>query len=128
MKVSKTHSVNSLNQWPPTAEQIQLKQGGEKARICPTPLGLTILDFTLKNFPDLFAFDFTAAMEIKLDKIAEGSEPWKKVLEDTWNSYKGRYETLKKVSGGASGTSNSKRREFCDGLVAIMTAKGPLRF
>jgi DNA topoisomerase-1 len=125
MKVSKTHSVNSLNQWPPTAEQIQLKQGGEKARICPTPLGLTILDFTLKNFPDLFAFDFTAAMETKLDKIAEGSEPWKKVLEDTWKSYKDRYESLKKVSGGST-TSNSKRKEFSDGLVAVMTGKGPL--
>jgi reverse gyrase len=83
----------------PTAEQVQLKQGGEKARIAPTPLGLTILDFTLKNFPDLFAFDFTAAMETKLDKIAEGSEPWKKVLEDTWKSYKDRYESLKKLSG-----------------------------
>ena len=126
MKVSKTHSVNLLNQWPPTAEQFQLKQGGEKGRIAPTPLGLTILDFTLKNFPDLFAFDFTAAMETKLDKIAEGSEPWKKVLEDTWNSYKGRYESLKKVSGGATGTSNSKRKEFSDGLVAVMTGKGPL--
>ena len=126
MKVSKTHSVNLLNQWPPTSEQFQLKQGGEKARIAPTPLGLTILEFTLKNFPDLFAFDFTAAMETKLDKIAEGSEPWKKVLEDTWNSYKGRYEILKKVSGGSSSTSNSKRKEFSDGLVAVMTGKGPL--
>lgn len=125
MKVSKTYSVNLLNQWPPTAEQFQLKQGGEKARIAPTPLGLTILEFTLKNFPDLFAFDFTAAMETKLDKIAEGSEPWKKVLDDTWKSYKDRYETLKKVSG-LTGTSNPKRKEFSDGLVAVMTAKGPL--
>jgi DNA topoisomerase-1 len=126
-KLSKTHSVNSLNQWPPTSEQIQLKQGGEKARIVPTPLGLTILEFTLKNFPDLFTFDFTAAMETKLDKIAEGSEPWKKVLEDTWKSYKDRYESLKKLSGGtSSSTNNSKRKEFSDGIVAIMTGKGPL--
>jgi len=125
IKISKTHSIGALNQWPPTSEQFQLKQGGEKARICPTPLGLNILDFTLKNFPDLFAFDFTAAMETKLDKIAEGSEPWKKVLEDTWKSYKDRYETLKKASG-TNGTNNSKRKEFSNGLVAIMTGKGPL--
>jgi DNA topoisomerase-1 len=121
---SKAYSLNLANQWPPTSESFQIKKGGEKARIAPTPLGLTILDFTLKNFPDLFAFDFTAAMETKLDKIAEGSEPWKKVLEDTWKSYKDRYETLKKASGGTQ--VNSKRKEFSDGLVAIMTGKGPL--
>jgi DNA topoisomerase-1 len=121
---SKTYSLSGVNQWPATVEAFQMKKGGEKARIAPTPLGLTILDFTLKNFPDLFAFDFTAAMETKLDKIAEGSEPWKKVLEDTWKSYKDRYETLKSKSGGTQ--VNAKRKEFSDGLVAVMTGKGPL--
>ena len=121
---SKTYSLSGVNQWPATVEAFQIKRGGEKARIAPTPLGLTILDFTLKNFPDLFAFDFTAAMETKLDKIAEGSEPWKKVLEDTWKSYKDRYETLKSKSGGTQ--VNAKRKEFSDGLVAVMTGKGPL--
>ena len=121
---SKTYSLSGVKQWPATVEAFQIKRGGEKARIAPTPLGLTILDFTLKNFPDLFAFDFTAAMETKLDKIAEGSEPWKKVLEDTWKSYKDRYETLKSKSGGTQ--VNAKRKEFSDGLVAVMTGKGPL--
>jgi len=121
---SKTYSLNAVNQWPATTEAFQMKKGGEKARIAPTPLGLTILEFTLKNFPDLFAFDFTAAMETKLDKIAEGSEPWKKVLEDTWKSYKDRYGALKSKSGGTQ--VNAKRKEFSDGLVAVMTGKGPL--
>ena len=68
-------------------------------------------------------------METRLDKVAEGSEPWKKVLEDTWNSYKERYETLKNTttngSNGLNG-SNPKRREFGNNLVAVMSSKGPL--
>jgi len=123
---SKTYTLNSLNQWPPTEELFQLKKGGEKARLMPTPLGMTILDFTVKNFPDLFAFDFTASMENRLDKVAEGQEPWKRVLEDTWKSYKDRYEGLKgsKASGGT--LVNSRRKEFADGIVAVMSGKGPL--
>ena len=123
---SKTYTLNLLNQWPPTEEVFQLKKGGEKARLMPTPLGMTILDFTVKNFPDLFAFDFTASMENRLDKVAEGQEPWKRVLEDTWKSYKDRYEGLKgsRASGGTM--VNSRRKEFADGIVAVMSGKGPL--
>jgi DNA topoisomerase-1 len=123
---SKTYTLTSLNQWPPTEEVFQLKKGGEKSRIMPTPLGTSILDFAIKNFPDLFAFDFTASMEGRLDKIAEGGEPWKKVLEDTWKSYKDRYEGLKGSRATQGTMTNSRRKEFSDGLVAVMSGKGPL--
>ena len=125
---SKTFSLSTLSQWPPKEEEFLLKKGGEKARMVPTPLGKTVLDFTLKHFPDLFAYDFTAGMERRLDKVAEGAEQWKTVLQDTWNSYKDRISELKtSTAGGISGgTGNSKRREFSDGLIAVLTAKGPL--
>ena len=123
---SKTYTLNSLNQWPPTEEVFQLKKGGEKARLMPTPLGMTILDFTVKNFPDLFAFDFTASMENRLDKVAEGQEPWKRVLEDTWKSYKDRYEGLKGSRASEGTLVNARRKEFADGIVAVMSGKGPL--
>ena len=57
------------------------KVGGEKDRLTITPLGLSVLDFLLKHFDDLFLYDFTARMETRLDRIAEGQEPWKQVLQ-----------------------------------------------
>jgi DNA topoisomerase I len=124
---SKTYSLLKLGQWPPASEKFMLKKGGEKARMVPTPLGKTLMDFTLKHFPDLFAFQFTAGMESRLDKIAEGTENWKLVLGDTWNSYKDRISDLKSATsvGGAPGT-NPRRREFADGVIAVMSGKGPL--
>ena len=132
IKESKTYSLTTLGQWPPTLSPFQLKKGGEKLRMVPTALGRSLLDFTVKNFPDLFAYEFTAAMEKRLDQIAEGKEPWKQVLGDTWNSYKDRLATLKKApsaaagSGGAGGNANPKVREFGNGLKAVLSAKGPL--
>lgn len=122
---SKTHLLNKLGQWPPTSEKFLLKRGGEKARMVPTPLGKSVMDFTLKHFPDLFAYEFTAAMESRLDKIAGGQENWKLVLGDTWNSYKDRISDLKSA-GGAATSKNARRREFGDGLIGVVTAKGPL--
>jgi DNA topoisomerase-1 len=120
---SKTYSLLKLGQWPPASEKFMLKKGGEKARMVPTPLGKTLMDFTLKHFPDLFAFQFTAGMESRLDKIAEGTENWKLVLGDTWNSYKDRISDLKSSAGTGV---NPRRREFADGLIAVMSGKGPL--
>jgi len=127
LRESKTYLLSKLHQWPPTVSTFQLKRGGEKSRMLPTPLGTTLLNFATKHFPDLFAYDFTALMETRLDKIAHGTEEWKLVLQDTWNSYKDRLATLKKgdPSGGVN-NSNPRRREFRDGLVAVITAKGPL--
>ena len=122
---SKTHSLNKLGQWPPTSEKFLLKRGGEKARMVPTPLGKSVMDFTLKHFPDLFAYEFTAAMETRLDKIAGGQENWKLVLGDTWNSYKDRISNLKTAVAGIS-AKNARRREFGDGLIGVVTVKGPL--
>ena len=121
---SKTYSLLKVGQWPPASEKFVLKKGGEKARMLPTPLGKTLMDFTLKHFPDLFAFQFTAGMESRLDKIAEGAENWKLVLGDTWNSYKDRITELK--TGTGNGTTNPRRREFADGIIAIISGKGPL--
>ena len=124
-QVSRSHFLGKLGQWPPTASAFTLKQGGEKARMVPTPLGKSMLNFAVSNFPDLFAFDFTASLENRLDKISEGKESWKKVLGDTWNSYKDRVTVLK-TSGSITTGGNPRRREFADGLIAVIGAKGPL--
>jgi DNA topoisomerase-1 len=126
---SKTFTLSEISQWPPKNEEFLLKKGGEKARMVPTPLGKTVLEFTLKHFPDLFAYDFTAGMEKRLDKVAEGTEQWKTVLQDTWNSYKDRISELKNSTSAATATAggkSSKSREFGNNLKAVLTAKGPL--
>ena len=126
---SKTHTLTRVGQWPPASEPFLLKRGGEKMRMVPTPLGKCMMTFAVKHFPDLFAFDFTAEMESRLDKVAEGNESWKLVLSETWNSYKDRVADLKSSAGvsGVSGVAgNPRRREFSNSLVAIITAKGPL--
>lgn len=128
-RTTKTLTLKKPGQWPPTQETKKVMVGAEKDKMIPSPLGLTVIDFVLVHFADLFDYKFTALMESRLDKIAVGDEPWKSVLKDTWDSYKERYETLKKstsVSAGTGSTGSSHKKEFGDGLIAVMTKKGPL--
>jgi DNA topoisomerase-1 len=116
------------NQWPAEGKELKKKVGAEKNKLVPTDLGRSVLSFMLKHFNDLFEYGFTAQMEKRLDKIAEGNEPWKQVLRDMWSSYKERYNDLcsKQAIKAKDGEPNAKVKEFSGGLKAVQSKKGPL--
>jgi DNA topoisomerase-1 len=110
------------NVWPPTRLYDMKKTGGEKNKMVPTALGLSVLEFCLREFGPLFAYDFTAKMEADLDAVAAGAE-WKDVCRATWDSYKDRYAALK--SGESTALQPTRSRMFGD-IKAIQSKKGPL--
>jgi DNA topoisomerase-1 len=111
--------------WPAVEQTIKKKVGAEKKKLVPTELGRSSLTFLLKHFSDIFEYDVTSHMEKLLDKIADGSEPWKQILQDNWQGYRERYETLLQ-GGNDSSRPNPKVREFSNGLKAVQSKKGPL--
>ena len=100
--------------------------GAEKKKLVPTDLGRSCLQFLDAEFPHLFQYKFTSEMEQRLDRIEKGLEPWKKVLQDTWHTYKEKYETMIR-SPAKAGTDSAKSRVLnSEGLKAVMSKKGPL--
>jgi len=59
----------------------------EKKILAPDPLGIFIIDFLVQQFPEVVNLEFTAQMEKKLDKVAEGKEDWRKVLSDFYKPF-----------------------------------------
>jgi DNA topoisomerase-1 len=108
--------------WPPLSRTIKRKMGAEKNKLVPTPLGRSVWNYLSQTFADLFAYPFTATMEQRLDHIAKGEEPWKRVLQETWASYQDRYDTLYR----SAPSTNPKIREFSGGVKAVQSKKGPL--
>lgn len=72
--------------YAPTIQTIQLRQYVEKQdrKFFATNVGIAVNDFLLKNFPDTFEYDFTAEMEDDLDKVAQGTKKWQKIMKDFW--------------------------------------------
>ena len=118
----------TATKWPPAEQAIKKKVGAEKKKLVPTELGRSSLAFLLKHFADIFEYDVTSHMEKRLDKIAEGTEPWKQILQDNWENYKDRYEALLQENHANHNESrpNPKVREFSNGLKAVQSKKGPL--
>ena len=118
-------SLSKVGTWPPKEEQTVKKVGAEKDKLVPSSLGYRILDFCLREFSNLFDYSFTSQMEQRLDAIAEGTEQWKQLCRDTWNSYNEKYAKLKK-GGSLATVKNSRAHEFSNGLKAVLSKSGPL--
>lgn len=108
--------------WPPATFK-ETKRISEKQKMLPTALGRSVLEFCLREFEQLFAYDFTREMESRLDRIAEG-EPWKDLCRDTWATYKERYEDLK--GGKATVAAAASRERLFGDIKAVQSKKGPL--
>lgn len=110
--------------WPPITQSTQISLGAEKQKLVPTALGASVVEFCLKEFPQLFAYDFTAQMENRLDSISQGKENWKALCHNTWDSYKEDYKRLGDKSTVPS--SSEKVKDFGNGFKAVMSKSGPL--
>jgi DNA topoisomerase-1 len=118
------YSIKPDGKWPPTHTTEEHKTGAEKNKLRATALGRSVADYLYRDFNDLFAYTFTAAMEAQLDDVSKGTLPWKSVLSTTWNTYKDRYETATK--GGAKASAAARSRQLAEGIKVVLSKKGPL--
>ena len=58
----------------------------EKGKLRPTPLGVRVTELLVARFPELMSVGYTAAMEEKLDAIAEGRATLLATLGEFWQS------------------------------------------
>jgi DNA topoisomerase-1 len=121
-KSQESHHVQIVpHQWPPTASTTSHTVGAEKNKLRSTALGRSVVNFLVREYADLFNYEFTASMERDLDGIAQGTKPWKSLLQETWDTYKDRYATM---TSGASKTA--RERVLAPGVKVILSRKGPL--
>ena len=80
-----------------TAREYVVKEG---KYLRPTPLGETVNKLMEEQFPDIVDVKFTARMESDLDKVEEGNENWKDVLD---GFYGGFADSLEKAEEALQG-------------------------
>lgn len=64
----------------------------EERKFMPTDLGISVTDFLIKYFPDVFDYEFTALMEDRLDEIALGKREWRQTISSFYQPIEKRIE------------------------------------
>ncbi len=67
----------------------------EKKYLVPNPISYTLIDFLVKDFPDIMDISFTAKMEDSLDDIGTGGRDWHKLIGDFYVGFEKQLENSK---------------------------------
>lgn len=101
IKTLEKRGIGRPSTYSPTISTIQTKNYVEKKdnRFFPTHLGVTVCEYLIAEFKELFAIDFTAKMEDDLDDIARGKENLVDLLSTFWGSFEKELEVAKGKKG-----------------------------
>ena len=65
-----------------------IQYGSDKAKINPTQIGIIVNDYLTKYFDQLINYEFTASMELDLDKVSLGTHVWQDIVKLTYDKIK----------------------------------------
>lgn len=77
--------------------------GAEKNKLFPSDTGMIVVDFLSEHFEEVMNYGFTADMEKRLDKVADGKEIWVKLLKEFYVPFHKVVEETEKGADRASG-------------------------
>ncbi len=84
------------------------KYGAEKSKLFPTDLARVVNDFLVENFSDIVDYSFTAQVELKFDKIAEGKVVWTDMLRSFYTDFHNTVEDKKETADRGKATGERK--------------------
>ncbi len=90
IKALEYYGIGRPSTYAPIISTIQARnyvEKNEQKKFAPTEIGLIVTDLLLKNFSNIVDVEFTAQMEAKLDKIAQGEEKWTQVIKDFYQPF-----------------------------------------
>lgn len=77
--------------------------GAEKNKLFPSDTGMIVVDFLSEHFEEIMNYGFTADMEKRLDRVADGKEIWVKLLKEFYVPFHKVVEQTEKGADRASG-------------------------
>jgi DNA topoisomerase-1 len=78
-------------------ENKEILLGKEINKFVPTSIGIMVINFLEKYFPNILDYKFTAEMENKLDDIANGNITLFKVIDNFWKEFKPLIDSVDKL-------------------------------
>ena len=63
------------------------RYGSDRGRLVPTDMGMVVTDFLMENFSRVVDYNFTADVEERFDKVAEGEAQWQDLIGTFYDKF-----------------------------------------
>lgn len=97
------YTVYELKNGAITSSEKTEVTGRDKNKLSPTDIGVVVTDFLEDHFAKIMDYHFTAEVEEKFDKIAQGLTEWTKMIHDFYNPFHANVEDTLEHSDRATG-------------------------
>ncbi len=77
--------------------------GADKNKLIPTETGIVVNDFLVEHFKNILDYGFTAKVEEEFDEIASGKEGWTEMIDEFYEGFHPKIETVKENADRATG-------------------------
>ena len=99
----RTYQLIRLKAGKVSSESLKEVFGSEKNKLFPTDIGMLVNDFLLDHFQTIMDYRFTAGIEERFDKIAEGKEVWNQMIDSFYKPFHENVSTTEKESARVTG-------------------------
>jgi DNA topoisomerase-1 len=83
-------------------------------QLIPTILGKIINDMLSKSFPELLDPSFTAAMELRLDAVEEGTNDWHSMIAEFYGPFQSKVQSVADTLESVKGVMDEKTDVICE--------------
>jgi DNA topoisomerase-1 len=83
-------------------------------QLIPTILGKIINDMLSKSFPELLDPSFTAAMELRLDAVEEGTTDWQTMIREFYGPFQDKVLSVQETLESVKGVMDEKTDVVCE--------------
>lgn len=107
--------------------KLDILLGKETKKLIPTELGKSVIEYMSENFAELIDYDFTAKLELNMDKVASGDKVWHKVVKRFYDKMNALVEKVGPITQSIYAESSNKLGTDSDGndIIVTNTKNGP---
>ncbi|MBI4346810.1 MAG: type I DNA topoisomerase [Elusimicrobia bacterium] len=108
------HGIGRPSTYAPTIKTIiergYVKRGIKDRKLIPSELGVLVTGKLKEHFPDVVSLTYTAEVEERLDRVAEGADQWQKVVGEFYDPFQ---KALKTASSAMEDYKPIETKEPC---------------
>ena len=91
IRALEAHGIGRPSTYAPTVKTIidrgYCRAEGRERKLTPTDLGVLVTEKLTGHFPEVIDLPYTASIEESLDQVAEGAQPWDKVVREFYGDF-----------------------------------------